>query len=1382
MPNNITKNFYPDSLHIWLLKFNILSSLIQLNLKNSLIVLFRFNMLTLGISLFGLTYYISFFDMDLKSKKFANFIHKNVPGVYLTSTTISWQTFQKTLFLPSLPINQASETSSIKSISSLSTHILENQFLNAATDSICYWGDHLQLKLNSQWNSYKKQYFLGVKKPPKKQKTIKSKSDFIFYARDNLTSSYYECVLTSESKTKIQVNPFQKTFYQLDEFPLNLQQIQFSDNLNKLRLQVPTPLELNPQLAVTENKQFTNNQMTFSTQNLDGQLTAIHNFKSVVDQSSTKFFNLISVDKTYLKWQALRSQINQFFYQKNYFGSLGQFNSTVNQSAFNQILKDSKFSNISSSQVLFILNKLESTNKLLFAFPNKSIFVIGREMSGFTYPDTTTEHIYGLYQKLKYYTKFPQFHFFGEIQNHSYIDVQLGVHFSSPVNHSSSSTVPEKLLFKYTPIKLDAMDGNLYYSGPGILTDSNKLDKVTYNFPTAQLSLQEKLNSFDPREINLFRSFIKEPLNLKIVSSHRETLEGMPSSMFTQAKSKQYYQKFSSIKELSSERELTMNRFDFKSEYIVPQLPNSKTWFHKSTQPLLLQPRLINSFPVKQTSFIASPNSYTAFDILDYQNPVDSLRTRFWFKANRTSKLEFFQTVPKQSSLSTDLNRTTFESIGYFKKFQPYANPNVTSLGGLQKFNGLNKNQLYEPIHSKSWLMVNQYLLALFIFYILRQFTKEYGRELVSYLVDLISSLGILDESFKEELTGDASSSGYRVITDSQKRFKDIAGIEHIFSALSEVIWFLRNSGRSFNVSNILSKGILLVGPPGTGKTLLVQTIAGEAQVPVLVQSASALNSTDGFGAQRLQNLFDKAKQLAPCVIFFDEIDSIGERRQHIIDNNAQTSKLIKIISSNDHFEGMMSGSAIPLNSIQKKITTSSSKLTEIISEDQPNSGTSSEQLGLLMQLLIELDGLQSARRVIIIGATNRPNVLDPALTRPGRLDKVFQLGLPDKEKRIEICQLYSKILGFDTNIPWNYIGNKTIGLSGADLAAIVNQSAIQAILQKTQHTIGTLELAIDKITGDSTVTNRESIYKQISTGTNTFGLARSAYYYAGLAISQLILSELKTPILCSLFPIDKNERYIRMLNNLLQSKLVQTQRRELEAQLVAIYAGKVLEILSLGHMTRDLSMTFAQSDLGNNELNKGTNLIYLLVNRWFLYSPNQIHDQLFYFFENRNKDEVLEPNIYAFLNELLDSTTVNPIQAKKSKYQNFQRWTTKSWWQSQISHENTCFNTIYADWYRIYVTNPDENETNDEWISPDRYFHANQTYLLTRTINFNNFYKMRRDSTYQLVLEKAILNATSIFSKTKEFNDFFVMNLIQKDQLRQHEMDQLYARFMHIN
>jgi cell division protease FtsH len=242
--------------------------------------------------------------------------------------------------------------------------------------------------------------------------------------------------------------------------------------------------------------------------------------------------------------------------------------------------------------------------------------------------------------------------------------------------------------------------------------------------------------------------------------------------------------------------------------------------------------------------------------------------------------------------------------------------------------------------------------------------------------------------------------------------YSDVAGLENAKKEMQEIVDFLKDSKQFRKLGATLPKGILLVGPPGVGKTLMAQATAGEANVPFYSISGSEfIEMFVGVGASRVRDLFKKAKQSEPAIIFIDEIDSIGRVR----------------------------GTGL--------------------------GGGHDEREQTLNQILAEMDGFSPRRSIVVLAATNRPDVLDPALVRPGRFDRQITLDLPQKQARHEILKTHVRQVPLDEDVKLNVIADRTVGLSGADLKNLVNEAALIAARQKKdQVSAEDFEKARDKI------------------------------------------------------------------------------------------------------------------------------------------------------------------------------------------------------------------------------------------------------------------------------------------------------------------------------
>ena len=854
------------------------------------------------------------------------------------------------------------------------------------------------------------------------------------------------------------------------------------------------------------------------------------------------------------------------------------------------------------------------------------------------------------------------------------------------------------------------------------------------------------------------------------------------------------------------------------------------------------QPPLLNYRGSRGKEEDPSSNSFACFSCFDSkkvkQRQLYSSQSLEVFKNSENGiPLKFHYIPSSQILLNRNLVEKKFFGGIYQKIFSTYNSMSTDhSKQTLAKNLSVQFRECWEPITKNSWLILTQFSFGFFVLRILRDFYKKYGRELLSYLLDLVASLGIsveIDENLKDELQLNENEKGFRLIRKVQKRFNNIAGIDNILPELGEIVWFLRNSGRSFKVGNSIPKGILLIGPPGTGKTLLVQAIAGEAEVPVLIQSGSSLNDPEQeeVGAERLKNIFEQARQIAPCILFIDEIDTLGEKRENVIQNPMGTDELIESLQQTnqkllknldpngvfmqEHSMGSRSNDEmadlIPKPKIEINLEQDEQQISEeinIVQQNVDSQEARQEQLSLLMQFLVELDGLQSRKGVLVIGATNRPNVLDPALTRPGRFDKILDLDLPNQKKRIEILKLYSKNLGVDKSISWNYLANRTIGFSAADLAAAMNESSMKAILKETIHTITTIEDGIESITSYSN--EKPEVDKKNSS--DPFFTSRLAYYQAGKAILHTLLSYHPPAVVLHLWPNRKNARYAS-ISNVLQKEFLGINRRvELESRIIGLYAGKAAEFLVLCQYSTRLfestnnlkKMMFWQSDLGLEELNFASSLAYSMIDKWYFYSKNIATRKLNKIFINRNLQEFQETEIFDLFKQIAYENELGiNNEIKSSSFQgHFQQWVIRPWWQTQVINETGILNPAYDDWYRIYLPNSEENERNEEWVPPDQYYHNNDslTNLVlnakflqpknqvvpsrkdsktpTSSINLNDLYEIDRDYIYHSLVLTCFNKAFSILDQNRELLDYISSYLMRYEIIRQDEIINIISQF----
>jgi len=363
---------------------------------------------------------------------------------------------------------------------------------------------------------------------------------------------------------------------------------------------------------------------------------------------------------------------------------------------------------------------------------------------------------------------------------------------------------------------------------------------------------------------------------------------------------------------------------------------------------------------------------------------------------------------------------------------------------------------------------------------------------------------------FKMQGLGGDSGKVYGAGDDSKKskvKFDDVAGLEEEKGELVEIVDFLKKPDEYIKMGAKIPRGILLYGKPGTGKTLIAKAIAGEAGVPFISMSGSEfIEMFAGLGASRVRKLFEKAKKMSPCIVFIDEIDAIGSRR---------TS----------------------------------------------NSGAESENNQTLNQLLVEMDGFETTETIIVLAATNRPEMLDKALLRPGRFDRQITIPAPDLNGRVEILKLHSKDKNLADDVDLKSIAGDTAGFTGAELSNILNEAAIIATKERHEKIENIdIENAVRKITVGLEKHNRVVSEKDKKL---------TAYHEAGHAVVSRFLQSQKDVKEISIIPRGLAGGYTMYKTT--EDKYY-VSRTELLEKMVALMGGRAAEKLVLNEISTGAS------------------------------------------------------------------------------------------------------------------------------------------------------------------------------------------------------------------
>ncbi|OOQ50619.1 ATP-dependent metalloprotease [Proteus mirabilis] len=368
-----------------------------------------------------------------------------------------------------------------------------------------------------------------------------------------------------------------------------------------------------------------------------------------------------------------------------------------------------------------------------------------------------------------------------------------------------------------------------------------------------------------------------------------------------------------------------------------------------------------------------------------------------------------------------------------------------------------------------------------------------------------------------------------RMLTEDQIKttFADVAGCDEAKEEVSELVEYLRDPGRFQKLGGKIPKGILMVGPPGTGKTLLAKAIAGEAKVPFFTISGSDfVEMFVGVGASRVRDMFEQAKKAAPCIIFIDEIDAVGRQR----------------------------GAGL--------------------------GGGHDEREQTLNQMLVEMDGFEGNEGIIVIAATNRPDVLDPALLRPGRFDRQVVVGLPDVRGREQILKVHMRRVPLSPDVDPAILARGTPGFSGADLANLVNEAALFAARgNKRVVSMVEFEKAKDKIMMGAERRSMVMTEEQ---------KASTAYHEAGHAIIGRLVPEHDPVHKVTIIP---RGRALGVTFFLPEGDQISASRQKLESQISTLYGGRLAEEIIYGpeHVSTGAS----------NDIKVATNIARNMVTQW---------------------------------------------------------------------------------------------------------------------------------------------------------------------------------------
>lgn len=920
-----------------------------------------------------------------------------------------------------------------------------------------------------------------------------------------------------------------------------------------------------------------------------------------------------------------------------------------------------------------------------------------RLMSGYIYPDT-------LLQELKWFYNQKSKGFFGNYSSLRYVfpdlkETVLGLDVSTSKYNLVIQKLP-RFSVETQEVEIQTKDGEkMLYEGSGLNLDSERaLDwKVSGKLRSWFHKYLSPLNPLYQKQENFFGLWKGPGISSRALAI--ADLEDQNRDLFI--KRLKYVKKEDKETRWGPSLSLTYNPSfaPYKRDFFIPAQPEK--WIGKGLfispknteiekypdlnlelegqdpedQPSSIRPRynlkdqrVLDFLPLVNVSMPGSRNFSPSKDVKNAYSPV--------FNLGITANSDYIFTPTVFDYISPQQAERYIKRVSIYSKRSVFSRLFIKLKFELSRFLPLPARWLkssqqtqvsnWEPLTSQSWLIVSQITFAIVFFYALKGIATTYGEEVLEYLLELIRVIPFVSEMMKEHiifLTGGRTDTGYRLIWKSPKRFAELRGVSDVLLQLDEVISFLRAQGPPGLLRQVIPRGILLYGSPGTGKSTLVQAIAGETNVPIILLSGSSLIGPERTAGRRLRELFEEAHAIAPCIIFIDELDTIGWKRTEVLHKDPTKRNIVgpwdmavippefkETVHFLDSYES-------PIDKLQKaeEEKEKNEELKEKGKYYIEESEDITHQLSLLVELLIQMDGLtenSAQTQVVVFGATNHPENLDPALLRPGRFDRCIHVKRPRENERIEILKLYSQDIGYDANIPWKYLAARTEGFSGADLYTLVNGSAMKIIISEKYalHTLRTLEAGIELISTKRSLRHKALRQTQKKKGRPDLlktrvklEIIRFAYYQAGKTLVSYLLETHPNPPATTLWPPRLESTRLLQLKEMVRRQIEASPITHIYERIIACYAGKAAEYLFITRFSRVQSQNL--SGLGLNDVRFAHHLTYYLVEHLTIYTDKFRKLQLFPALENSNNLQT--PNLWQ-RDKLLRDLVADEAVAKK--------------------------------------------------------------------------------------------------------------------------------------